>query len=214
MSLKYVAVGVVTLLFGALLGFQYKTAHAVRTEADNPETIAVDINRLYRITSKLRADVGELNAHKATLEQSSASADEAEQAVSATVSSYQTVAGETAVSGPGISLTINRQLEPTEMTDLLNILRGLGAEAIAVNNTRILISTPLDRSHLQHFGNPLTIQAIGNADQLVGGLSAKQGMLDQLARGNPDSLQLTKAVTLTLPAVSKQSPGTTNTHSS
>ena len=61
------------------------------------------------------------------------------------------------VSGPGVELTLGGPLAPEELQDIINELRNAGAEAIVLNERRIIVSSvvALDPSGLVLDGAPL-----------------------------------------------------------
>ena len=111
-------------------------------------------------------------------------------------------AGTTAVEGRGIVISIddsnlnksglsdlNDSIALTHDVDLLmlvNELRAAGAEAIAVNDQRIVFSTaircvgPVIYVNNRQISAPFILKAIGKTDVLVGAMNLPYGVLDQL----------------------------------
>ena len=70
--------------------------------------------------------------------------------------------GQTAVIGQGLILRVNGELDPIAVNDLLNELRNAGAEAIAVDQIRVLSKTRLTRK-IDHLSAP----AAGSLRRLI-----------------------------------------------
>ena len=99
--------------------------------------------------------------------------------------------GKTNVYGEGIILTLSntqeRNITPYDLLDLVNELRNAGAEAISINDVRILgytdISQPQDGLTLiggQRVTSPFVVKAIGNQTYLSSTLSLKDsGYIDK-----------------------------------
>ncbi len=79
------------------------------------------------------------------------------------------------------------------MDSLLNELRNAGAEAIAIEDTRVVAGTTVSGvpGSLDVDGfllrDPFTIRAIGKPDTLVGSLTRAGGLVAQLAATNPSA---------------------------
>lgn len=196
----YTAVFIVATLLAFLTVMQYRTAEASRAGADRTDAglLAAADAHLYRGNRKLSADIASLEQQRAEMAQIANSSGTAESAVNTIVANFEALSGQSAASGPGIQLIAYRRLEQSELIDILNVLRGLGAEALAVNGERISLTAPLDASQ---FGDTITIEAIGQAQTLADGLKTKGGIIDQLRRGSPAEPTLTEAATLTVPAL-------------
>ncbi len=199
MKLHFLAPFSAAIGLGLLAALQYQLhlSRAATTGASSPTLLAIDNARLYQTTAKLRGDLAALSNRHAELEQITNSSETADSAVQMIIQNYQLLSGAAAASGPGVTLTIHRRLEQSELVDLVNVVRGLGAEAIAVNNQRILISTPLDAGR---YGDQVTVIVIGNTQTLTTGLREAGGVVDELARANSDQISFTVAATLSVPA--------------
>ena len=93
--------------------------------------------------------------------------------------------------GAGVTIVVNGAIDADAVDALLNELRNAGAEAIAVDDVRVVPGTTVgggpgsldvDRPLLR---DPFTIRAIGRPDTLVGSLTRAGGIIAQLAATNP-----------------------------
>lgn len=198
------ALFLVSTLLGFLIIIQIRASGALAETArsNSGELLALSVSRLITDTSSLRIDVQKLEERKSKLNDISSSSNNAEEAVTEAVSEYQIFSGKAAVSGPGVALTIGRPLEQTELVDVVNILRGLGAEAISIDTDRIITSTGLNAAR---YTPPFSIQAIGSPAILYEGLNSKMGIVDQINRGN-NYCEVKKVETITLPEARPLSP--------
>lgn len=113
------------------------------------------------------------------------------------VSEAEIIAGYTDVSGPGIIVTLEdsdkMQITSDDIISLLNELKLAGAEAISINNQRIVSLT--DVSNIDYkfimvntakeigrarIESPYIIKAIGNQKYLESAISIKYGFLDSM----------------------------------
>lgn len=95
-------------------------------------------------------------------------------------------AGVTPVTGQGVSITVSGPITGDAVEDLLNELRNAGAEALAVNGTRIVVGSVVagDAGALSvedsAIGDPFEVSAIGNPETLTGSLTRAGGIIAQI----------------------------------
>ncbi|MER6049851.1 DUF881 domain-containing protein [Streptomyces sp. NPDC001793] len=144
-------------------------------------------NRSQRLTDEQRR----LEGQKAELENSS---DQAEEARKQTVEKEQqlgVLAGTVAAQGPGINLTIDdphHSVEADKLLDTIQELRAAGAEAIQVNDVRVVASTSLSdlRGGVQIDGKrvtqPYRFKVIGKPEDLEPALNIPGGVVQTLEK--------------------------------
>ena len=93
---------------------------------------------------------------------------------------------------------------------MINELRNSGAEAIAIDEVRIvpdsIVYGPTDGLLVgsTHLGDPFEVSAIGNSESLTGSLTRAGGIVAQLAATAPNAeLIVTPVDMLRLPATSQ-----------
>jgi len=112
------------------------------------------------------------------------------------------------IAGRGLELTISGEIDAAAVDDLLNELRNAGAEAIAIEDIRVIARTSVSGvpGALDVDGvllrDPFTIRAIGRSETLVGSLTRVGGMIAQLAATNPAATVEVQPIetVMTLPA--------------
>lgn len=109
----------------------------------------------------------------------------------------EVIAGYTDVTGPGIVITLEdtdkMQITAEDIMSLLNELKLAGAEAISVNDQRIVALTDISNVNYQFIlvntakelvrakiESPYVIKAIGNQKYLESSISIKYGFLDSM----------------------------------
>ncbi|MCK7627927.1 DUF881 domain-containing protein [Streptomyces sp. RS10V-4] len=144
-------------------------------------------NRSQRLTDEQRR----LEGQKTELENSS---DQAEEARKQTVEKEQqlgVLAGTVAAQGPGINLTINdphHSVEADKLLDTIQELRAAGAEAIQVNDVRVVASTYFSdqRGGVEVDGKrvtqPYRFKVIGKPEDLEPALNIPGGVVQTLEK--------------------------------
>ena len=171
---------------------------------------------LVRILDDLSAQRELLSAEevrlRATLSDLESGADQAQAAREATrerVETLRILAGSTAVTGPGVILTISDRdgvLQASDLLDAVQELRDAGAEAIAVDGQRVVVTTALvDSADGIVVGDtvvqsPYVIEAIGPPDTLATGLSFPGGVLESVREAGAHGVVMTQEA-LQIPAV-------------
>jgi uncharacterized protein YlxW (UPF0749 family) len=185
-----IALAVVCFLLGIMLVVQFRTHTRIindvlKLPANEQWTYA---SSLTEANQKLRKEVDELRTQVLEYE-SSVGKSELDKMV-ADMNRLRIINGASEVSGPGIQVLISGTLRasgglsPEELNDLVNELRNAGAEAVAVNGHRVILSSSFSRlggavviSGQSLISAPYTIEAIGQADLLEPALMRQGGLL-------------------------------------
>lgn len=226
-------------VLGALLGLSLKTQDRIRGQQIGD----MRVNKLAGAYSELRETVLDQKKRIADLQANlfkyqKAATDETQklQLLSADLQKANVLAGMVAVSGPGVDVTLrdskNPPPKPTDMSQeayvelsrpylihdqdiqmVINELRAAGAEAIAVNDQRVVATTPVRCvgpsvlvNNVPTNGSPVHIQAIGDPDTLVSSLTMTNGVSDQYKFTDPTMFSMDKKESLTLPAFAGATP--------
>ncbi|HET7704108.1 MAG TPA: DUF881 domain-containing protein [Candidatus Limnocylindrales bacterium] len=115
------------------------------------------------------------------------------------------------VAGRGVSITVSGEIDAGAVEDLLNELRNAGAEAIAIEDIRVIARTTIGGvpGSLDVDGillrDPFTVQAIGRPEALVGSLTRVGGIIAQVSATNPGATLEVEPVDrpMTLPATKR-----------
>lgn len=119
-------------------------------------------------------------------------------------------AGLEPVSGPGVTITVSGRIEGAGVEDLLNELHNAGAEAIAVDDVRVvpgsIVAGPESGLSIENtpLGDPFEVRAIGSPETLTGSLTRIGGVVAQLSATYPRvELTVTPVDRLELPATER-----------
>ncbi len=152
-------------------------------------SLAFLIDDLHRANDALDAEKSDLAQRQATLQSGSSGA--ADQVLTEEANRLRALEGLVPVHGPGIVIVIDATgLTALDLQDALNNLAAGGAEAIDVNNRRVITGIPVEqtRNGVSIDGvvvtPPWTISVIGDANRLaeVAGLMSQQLHADRRVR--------------------------------
>lgn len=185
------------ILFGLLLIAQVKSGVLPAwsdslSEMNDHQAI---VETLARQQQTLQERLKNLAAEEKTYQQS------APDELKAEISRLDTLLGKTEVSGSGISILLNTMESSTttaaDLRDILNVLRISRAAAIAINNERILVSTPiipLEKGVLiggKSMQSPFRIDAVGDIDILLSSLARRDELESIRKRTKTGEIALT-----------------------
>ncbi|HYX12174.1 MAG TPA: DUF881 domain-containing protein [Candidatus Acidoferrum sp.] len=187
-----VTVALVAAILGLLIVVQ------LHGQAGGSELQAKTAQELTSIVANQNAENDNLRAEVATLQNQlgELQADRANGATSvgqieSELRRIRAWAGLDPIAGHGIEITLNGEIDAAGLDDLLNELHNAGAEAIAIEDIRVIAATSvsgvpgaLDIDGFR-LGDTFTIQAIGRPEALVGSLTRVGGIIAQLAATNP-----------------------------
>lgn len=198
----------VFLIMGFMISMEFKTIQgSAKTAAASTRNSSVNVdelsNELQNITDEknaLKQQVAELKQKLNMLNNSSSKYEATLNALSQDVEKYKELAGFTAMSGPGVIVTLNdSDLQPKDGEDpnmflvhdedllkVVNELKAGGAEAISINDQRLIATSeircvgPTININSTRYAPPYVIKAIGNPDTLQASLNLKGGIVDTL----------------------------------
>jgi uncharacterized protein YlxW (UPF0749 family) len=233
-----VQITILSSILGAVLALSLKTQDRIRGEqlpnmrinqlaaayADQRETIIAQ-----------KKQIADVQLNLAKYQKMAASENGASKLLSDDLQKANVLAGLVAVSGPGVVVTLrdskNPPPKPADMSHesyleiakyyqihdadiqmVINELRAAGAEAIAVNDQRVVATTAVRCvgpvvmvNNTQTQGSPVRVSAIGDPDTLNSALTMTNGVRDTFVN-DPSMFSLDKVKSLTLPAFAGATP--------
>jgi uncharacterized protein YlxW (UPF0749 family) len=184
-------VWVIALLVALVATIQIRSEVEVQRSLVGIDTTALAflIDDLHRANESLLAEAADLQQRQATLRSGNAGA--ADQVLADEAKHLRAVEGIVPVHGPGVVIVIDATgLKALDLQDALNNLAGAGAEAMAVNDRRVVTVLPVEQTAAGPaiagvvLSSPWTITTIGDANRLaeVASLMTKQLRTDRRVR--------------------------------
>jgi uncharacterized protein YlxW (UPF0749 family) len=216
---------VLCAILGALMGLSFKTQNAVRSRylpstsynglAEGYTVLKQEIDGQQRTIAALELNTQRLqNSTTSDTKQAQVLADDLKQA--------NFLAGLTSVQGQGLVVTLNDSKKrfpgaPTQIQNLViihdndinsivNELKDAGAEALSVNNQRLVATSPIRcAGNIVLVNNvpqapPFVIRAIGDGPTMESGLNLPGGYAEQLRAEDPAMIKMQQAPHLVVPA--------------
>ena len=202
------AITFVAVILGVLVVAQ------LRSQTTNPGLSALSAQELTLVIAnvntrneQLRAEVASLERQITTLSEAHARGESALGQLRADLVGLEAWAGLSAVTGPGVSIRVSGAIGGEGVEDLLNELRNAGAEAISVQDVRVVPGSVV-------YGQPgalsientllpdsFEIRAIASPQILTGSLTRAGGVIAQLGATYPDaSFSVTPLDAVSIPA--------------
>jgi len=194
-------VWLVCLALGILIVWQINSRSAILNaqQPESQEVIAIEVARLTNANADLRRELADLSQQELSLARAITDKSQAEESLQVKQEQADILSGAVAVSGPGIRLVIQDELNVPQLVDVINALNNIGAEAIAVNGKRINMRFSFWNSDISE---PYTIEALGSPAALSSALNRRGGILDQIENNaGALDLNLIEHDKLILPAV-------------
>lgn len=134
--------------------------------------------------------VQEINQKISEYQEKAASVEETKALLDEELQQTNMLVGKTDVTGEGVIINLvdneNKQIEDTDLLSLINELRLAGAEAISINDKRIVNMTEIVMVNdtilinEERVASPYTVKAVGNQKYLSSALSLKNsGYIDK-----------------------------------
>jgi len=198
----YISVALVSLVLGMMLSTQFKIVKrgGVIT-AQRAEELATQLKQLQSEKDALIKQINELESKINAYEDAASKTSVITQALKNDVEKYKILAGLTDLEGPGVIVTVSdskQTVQPgqnpnlflvhdEDLLKIVNELRAAGAEAISLNDQRLISMSeirgvgPTVVVNSVRFAAPYVIKAIGDPDTLEAALKLKGGVVDSLA---------------------------------
>jgi uncharacterized protein YlxW (UPF0749 family) len=180
---RYIPVLIIALIFGVLLGLQWKSPPARPTTVPGfeRESGVLTIKHLEAEQKELKESIGRMRELLDKNRRELASNTEMLKEISAELERQKMMAGLLAVEGAGIQVTLNDSnirsgaadsndylIHEYDLRDVVNLLWMAGSEAIAVNDERIVATTSIYcvgstvMVNDTRLSPPYLVQAVGN----------------------------------------------------
>ena len=173
---------IICLFLGFLLTRQFYLNRQIQqiNQLETGNSIALEVTEFIKTNNKLRKQINQLIEQKDKLEKSAASSQAANEILQENLQIYKIILGLTNTQGQGVEIIFDAKVSSTQVIDLINAVKNIGAEAITVNNRRF---GPKSFVESGLFYPPTSVQIIGNAEMLKDSLIRPGGIIDQIGAG-------------------------------
>lgn len=202
-----ITLSIICLLVGIMLVTQFRTQTKIQRSVltESATNQAMIVSNLYDNNVALRKEVEDLQQQ---LEQYERASEHSGLTTMADERNRMRIAtGLSEVSGPGVELRTAAPLTLEDVQDLINELRNAGAEALAVNQRRVVAQSAVvgEQGALYVNGEVMKasyiFQVIGHPDTIERALVRKGGVLAIMENAYPDALfAVNKQEKIVLPA--------------
>jgi len=174
-----VSIITVCIIFGVIIGIQLNTIVGGDSAFLHKEIEIQELTELKKTTEDIKERITSFKNRVEELEKERADESVPLKKLKLTVDEYKSLAGYSAVSGPGIIIVLESNMETNiaevmegkrYLINLINELKIFGAEVLSINNYRVVGRTEvtLAGNHINVNGTsiaqPYIIQAIGDQD--------------------------------------------------
>lgn len=180
------ATTIVITVLATLIALQLRSSSNVRQALSlaSQRNLAAEVAQIFADSKRLENQLSKNEEELSKLDSTASSSKDRRETLEAKLSELKVVTGAVAVVGEGVEIKFEKGLTVSQITDLMNALRSIGAEVIAVNGSRFLWNSGIDGMIA---GKPLTIQAIGKKSLLAESLKRRGGIFEQI--GQPQMLE-------------------------
>ena len=179
-KIDYIIIFCLSIFLGIFLVSQYyaNKEYDKVIQPENNEILAVEVARLTKSNSDLRTEVKELTNTLDNYRKANTSRADIYNQYSTDNNRLDLINGIATYSGQGVMLQVNGKLNLPEVVDLINAIKNIGGELIAINDKRLIVNTNLNQFVQQ---DRLDIKIIGNSQLLKSSLERKGGIIEQLS---------------------------------
>ncbi|MGH2444992.1 MAG: DUF881 domain-containing protein [Candidatus Limnocylindria bacterium] len=201
---------VVALVIGMLLIGQLRSqARPIELSSLSAQELSTLIETVSARNRELRAGLADLIEQLRDYERAEVQGESAFELTEEDLGRISAFAGLAGVEGQGIAIQVAGSLDPTAVNDLINELRNLGAEAIAVDDIRITASSvaSLGTSAIVidevPIGRSFEVRAIGSPDGLYSNMVRPGGIVTLLEQAVAATITIEERERLVIPATER-----------
>ncbi len=200
-------IGSVCILLGIIMSLQFKTVQKNFLQGQSPSQksaqLVGELTKLKNEKELLTSEIDSLEKKLKEIESTESKGNVVIKNLNEDLLKYKAFAGLTDVYGPGIEIFIDNPTKETNSTfetnlvydydvivNLVNELNAAGAEAISINDQRILSHTEI-RAAGENINinqvpqtTPFVVKVIGNPETLEGALSGRFGIVSIIREKN------------------------------
>lgn len=195
----FISIGVPVFFLSMLLVAQFKAVSNTEEviQGKRVNELADSLVNLQSKYNDLKKEYDESQKIVEEYKTNSATNDTLINSMNNTIDRLSVLAGSTDLVGEGIVITLtdgdkitnidsNTLVHDSDILTVVNELQAAGAEAISVNNQRIISTSsircvgPVIQVNYQKVASPFTIRAIGNSQYLESAMNIKNGIVDTL----------------------------------
>lgn len=172
----------ICLVLGFIVVRQFYLQQKVNkvSQPEEGNAIAMEVAELIKNNDELQAEIDDLTGQKDILFSSAANQQAANETIEKNLDKYRIILGQTKVEGTGVEIIFDDKVDSTQIIDLINALKNIGAEAIAINHQRLNQKSSVEDGI---FYPPSRVEAIGDANVLEEALKRKGGIVEQIGTG-------------------------------
>jgi len=186
-----ISVTVLLLAAGVLIVAQLRVQNRLRAQSYNRDDQAVLLSELVDAERRLRNEIGLLEAQYVSYQETDRGGILEEMVDE--LNRVRVLNGAVAVSGPGVEVLVDGPLYAADLQDLVNELRNAGAEAIAVNGQRLVVSSVFRAGEADAvivdgttIRRPYQLEAIGDPDTIETAFLRHGGLVSVLRQSYPN----------------------------
>ena len=194
-----ISILLVAVVLGAMMVFQFRTTSSIDkgVSLSREQELSIERKQLERDILHLQEEVADLTAK---LNEAGQGQTGTAGALESQLARLKLYAGLLPVAGPGVEVLLDNlpdrarpggvsgfdNIRDDDLLKVINELRGVGAEAIAINGQRILSTTEIRLAgnhinvNLTKLSPPYRVSAVGNAGALKSGMEIKGGLVEYL----------------------------------
>lgn len=214
-------IGSVCILLGVIMSLQFKTVQSKFLQGQTPSQksaqLVGELTKLKNEKELLTSEINSLEGKLSEIESAESKGNVVIKNLNESLLKFKSFAGLTDVYGPGIEIFIDNPSKDINSTyennlvydyevivNLVNELNAAGAEAISINNQRILGHTEIRAAGENININkvpqlaPFIIKVIGNSQTLEGALTGRFGIVSVIREKNYE-LDIKKMEKVTIP---------------
>lgn len=211
---RNLAITLICIILGIMISWQYRSINYNQNIATfqnkRLEELQDELIKLQKSNNELRTRLQELKDENLAYERNRVGNDEAEKIMQKKLEEARIFGGLVPVKGKGVIITLDNNGYATvtegDIFDVVNELRAAGAQAISVNDERIVAMSEIRETGKYILINgvkmeaPFVIKAISDPDKLERSLMIIDGVIDRL-KDYQLNVSLKKSDEVIIPAV-------------
>lgn len=175
----FILISIICILLGVFIVSQYYAGKEYKkvVAPENNAVLAVEVAKQTKNNADLRLQVKKMTSELDTYKNSTESTKNLYNKYLEDIKKYDQINGIAEKEGQGVIIKINGRLRVTQIIDLINAIKNIGSNFIAINGQRV--TQNMDFITLGDLNNP-EIVVLGNSKLLKSAIERRGGISEQI----------------------------------
>lgn len=173
----WLILGFAAIILGLAIAMHYSSLSKPSGATTDDQTLAVEIEKMVKVNTDLKNQVSLMSKNNQNYKDSLNDQNLLDAQIQSELKDLKIINAITDINGSGVEIVLKGRVLEAQLIDLVNAIKNIGCDAVAINNQRLSLYTPID---LNRYEEPFVVKIIANSNLMLSALTRKGGIVEQL----------------------------------